>query len=98
VHRTSGDESEWPFPCEHDESEEHVDALEDGEGLHCWVEVLREEIPEDLGPEETVETGADLINSSRKDDEASPVVLDKFSHLDLKNSFRVLSNDSLIPS
>jgi hypothetical protein len=35
--------------------------LEDWERLHCSVEVLGEEIPEDLGPEESLDCGGYLV-------------------------------------
>ena len=57
----ASDESEWPFPAEHDDAEDEVDDLEDGEGLHCCVEVFGEEVPEDFRPEESFHGGGYLI-------------------------------------
>jgi len=39
-------------------------------------------IPEDLGPEEAMESSDDLVNSSRQDDESCQMVLDESSHFD----------------
>lgn len=56
--------------------------LQDGDGFHGAVKVGGEEVPEDFGPEETFEGGADLVDGGGEDDEASPVVLDEFPHCD----------------
>jgi len=40
VHGCAGEEAEGPFPGEHEDAEDEVDDLEDGEGLHCAVEIL----------------------------------------------------------
>jgi len=53
----SSEGAEGPLPCEHDDAEDDVEDLEDGDGLHGSVEVFGEEIPEDLGPEDAVDTG-----------------------------------------
>lgn len=57
----TGEQGQRPFPCETNNSEDHVDNLQYGYGLDGAIEVLSEEIPEDLGPEEAVETSAYLI-------------------------------------
>lgn len=55
------DELEGPLPGEDDEPADNVDDLQGGEGLHRAVEVGGEEVPEDLGPEEAVDAGGDLV-------------------------------------
>lgn len=66
--------------------------MEDGDRLYSRVEVFGEEVPKDFGPEEAVEAGCYLVDTGCEDDESSPVVLDKLSHL-------VLSVDLLfVPS
>ena len=60
-----GDDAEGPFPGENEDAEEKVDDLEDGDGLDGAVEVLGREVPEDLGPEEAVNGGEDLIWEGR---------------------------------
>ncbi len=47
-----GDESKRPFPRKEEDAEHKVDDLQDREWLYCKVEVLGEEVPEDLRPEE----------------------------------------------
>lgn len=43
-----------PFPSEGDDAEEEIDDLQNGDAAGDGaVEVLGEEVPEDLGPEET---------------------------------------------
>ena len=46
-----------PLPAEDEEGEEQVEDLQDGHGLDGAVEVLGQEVPEDLGPEEAGEGG-----------------------------------------
>lgn len=53
----AGEETEWPLPGKAEESHQHVDDLECGYGLDGAIEVLCEEVPEDLGPEEAVKAG-----------------------------------------
>lgn len=57
----AGEETEWPFPGEHEECHDHVDDLEEGEGFYCVIEVLGQEVPEDFGPEESFEGGCALV-------------------------------------
>jgi len=59
---SAGDESQWPFPGEDNDTKEEVDDLEDGDRLYGSIEVLGEEIPEDLGPEETFHCSSDLVS------------------------------------
>ena len=54
--------------------------MEDGEGLDGAVEIFGEEVPEDLGPEETLKGGGALVDGGCEDDEAGPVVLDELAH------------------
>jgi hypothetical protein len=58
---TAGEQGQWPFPGDTDYAEDDVENLQDGNGLDGAIEVLGEEIPEDLGPEETVEAGSYLV-------------------------------------
>lgn len=57
----AGEQRQWPFPGDTDYAEDNVENLQDGNGLDGAIEVLGEEIPEDLGPEEAVETGGYLV-------------------------------------
>jgi hypothetical protein len=61
VHRASSQESQWPFPAQHDDTEDEVDDLQHGERLDRSVEVLCQEVPEDLGPEKALDCGRYLI-------------------------------------
>lgn len=76
-----GERGEGPLPGERDEAEEQVEDLQKGNGADGAVEVGGEEVPEDLGPEEALEGGGDLVQPGRQDDEAGPVVFDQFAHL-----------------
>lgn len=78
----AGDEDEGVLPCDHPQAHDQVDDLQYRERLHCRVERLGQEVEEDLGPEEALESGGDLVNASRQGDEPRPVVLDKSAHLD----------------
>lgn len=49
------------FPDYSEEAEEQVEGLEDRHGFHGRVEGFGEEVPEDLGPEEGVEGGGELV-------------------------------------
>lgn len=78
--------------------------MQDRERLDCDVEVLRHEVPENLGPEESMYSSCYLVfillvfeayilesvltDSRREDDQSSPVVLDEFAHFLLKISSR----------
>jgi hypothetical protein len=57
----AGDEGKRPLQGDHSQTEEQVDDLEDGDGLDCGIERFGEEVPEDLGPEEALDGGADLV-------------------------------------
>lgn len=61
MHTRSGDEGKRPLIATADNAEDHVDDLERGNRFDGTVEVLGEEVPEDLGPEEAVEACCDLI-------------------------------------
>lgn len=50
-----------PLPRKPDEAENHVDNLQDGEGLDSAIEVLGGKVPEDFGPEEAFECSSYLI-------------------------------------
>jgi len=78
----AGDELQWPFVGQAHEAEDEVYDLKSGERLDGAIEVLGEEVPEDLGPEEAFNRGTDLVDGSGEDDEARPVVLDELSHGD----------------
>ena len=52
---------ERPFPSDGDDAQEEIEHLEDRYRLHGAVEVLGEKVPEDLGPEEALDGGSDLI-------------------------------------
>jgi hypothetical protein len=60
VDSRSSNETQRPFPSEHDETEDDVNYLEGRDGFDCSIEVLGEEIPEDLGPEDSVDAGYEL--------------------------------------
>ena len=61
VQTSSGDEGEGVLHGDAGESEDQVDDLQDGEGLDGTVEVLCEEVPEDLWPEEGLEGSSHLV-------------------------------------
>lgn len=61
VQTGTGEQWQWPFPGERDDAEEQVDDLQNWEGFHGRIEVLGEEVPEDLGPEEGFESSGYLI-------------------------------------
>jgi hypothetical protein len=52
---------ERPFPKKTYDAEDEVDDLEDRDWLDCTVEILCEEVPKYLGPEEAFERGCYLI-------------------------------------
>jgi hypothetical protein len=61
VQSSAGDEGEWVFHGDATESKDQVHDLQDGEGLDGAVEVLCEEVPEDLWPEEGLESSSNLV-------------------------------------
>ena len=61
MHGRSGKVGKWPFPGKTEDTEEKIDDLKDGRRLDGTVEVLCQEVPEDLGPEEAFERGSDLV-------------------------------------
>ena len=50
----SGNEAQWPLPSDEQESEQEVDDLQYRHRLDGGIKGFGEEIPEDLGPEETL--------------------------------------------
>jgi hypothetical protein len=52
---------ERPLPCEADDAEDEVYNLKNREGLDGRIEVLGQEVPEDLRPEEGLEGGCYLV-------------------------------------
>jgi hypothetical protein len=63
VHSSTSDSVEWKFPCEHDEAEDHVDHLKDGDRLYCVIEVLGPHVEEDFRPEDAVKSCCELALS-----------------------------------
>jgi hypothetical protein len=61
MHSRSSNRTEGPFPREHDEPEEDIDDLKDRNRFYGSIEVFGEEIPEDLGPKDTVNTSYELV-------------------------------------
>lgn len=57
----AGEQGQRPLQSDHGDAEDEVDDLEDGEGLDHDVERVGEEVPEDLGPDEALDGGADLV-------------------------------------
>lgn len=57
----TGEHSERPLPCETDDTHDDVDDLKDRYGLNAAIEILGQEVPEDLGPEEGFDCRADLV-------------------------------------
>ena len=57
----TGEESDGPLPRQAQDAHQDVDNLEGGHGLDGAVEVLGQEVPEDLGPEEGFDGGAYLV-------------------------------------
>lgn len=56
-----GERFQRPFPRKAYEAKYDVEYLQDRNRCDSTVEVLGQEVPEDLRPEETVDAGADLI-------------------------------------
>lgn len=52
---------EWPFHGQGEEREDEVDDLKNWKGFHCPIKGLGEEVPENLRPEETFDSGFELI-------------------------------------
>jgi hypothetical protein len=82
VERRTSDETEGPLESEHPQSKNEVDGLQNGNGSDGGVQGPGQEVPEDLGPKVSLNSGGDLVDSRRHDDEPSPVVLDKLAHFD----------------
>lgn len=57
----AGDEAKRPFESKHPQAEDEVDGLQDRDGPDSRVKRPGEEIPEDLGPNEALDGGADLV-------------------------------------
>ena len=58
--RRGGDELQRPLPCQHQEPKDEVQDLQHGDWFDGDVEAGRDEVPEDLGPEEALNRSADL--------------------------------------
>lgn len=54
-----------PFPREAHQPEKEIDDLENGDRFDGAVEARRQKVPEDFGPEEAFDGGADLPWISR---------------------------------
>lgn len=76
--RTS-EQRQGPFPGETNDTENYIEDLQDRNGLDGAIEVLGEEIPEDLGPEEAVEPSAYLVYDGKvsNNDSSVEVVMGK---------------------
>jgi hypothetical protein len=61
VQGRAGNEAKRPLPGDHEDAEDEVDDLQEGEGLDGAVEVLGQEVPEYLGPEEAFKGGCYLV-------------------------------------
>lgn len=57
----AGKPGEWPFKAEQEDAREEVDDLQGGDGLDRSVQRCRQEIPENLGPEEALNSGSNLV-------------------------------------
>lgn len=57
----AGDEAERPLEGDHAQAADEVDDLQRGDGSHGPVEGSREEVPEDLGPDEAFDRSGDLV-------------------------------------
>jgi hypothetical protein len=55
------EETQGPLPAQPDNAQDDVEDLESGDLGHSAVEVLGEEVPEDLGPEDGFNAGAYLV-------------------------------------
>lgn len=71
------------FPSQTEETEQDVEYLEGGERLDSRVERFCPCVPEDLWPEDTMQTSCNLVRSGGHDDETGEVVLDEFSHFEV---------------
>lgn len=61
MERRAGNEAERPLIGEAYKAQDEVDYLECRHGLDSAVQVLGEEVPEDLGPEEALDGGSQLV-------------------------------------
>ena len=61
MQRRAGQDAKRQFLHEYEDTEDQVDGLENGERFYCQVEVLGEEVPEYLRPEEAFDSGCDLV-------------------------------------
>lgn len=58
---SSGNKAERPFVGNAEEAKEEVEDLEGGNRLDSAVEILGEEVPENLGPEEAMDSSQNLV-------------------------------------
>lgn len=58
------EESQRPFPAKTDDAQDDVEDLQGGNLRDGRIQVLGEEVPEDLGPEDGLDAGADLVCST----------------------------------
>lgn len=61
VEARAGKETDGPLPGQTDKTHDDVDDLEYGKGLDGAVEILGQEVPEDLGPEEGFDSCGYLV-------------------------------------
>jgi hypothetical protein len=76
----AGHEFQRPLPRQHSEAHEDVEDLQYRRRFHGRVEALGEEIEENLGPEDALKAGNNLVSCGRDGDEPRPVVLDESAH------------------
>lgn len=57
----AGNEGQRPLVAQAEQSRDEVDDLQGGDGLDGAVEVLGQEVPEDLGPEEGLDGCGNLV-------------------------------------
>lgn len=62
-----GDKAQWPLQGKHSQSKDEVDCLQNRDGFDSWVQVLGEEVPKYLGPNEPFNGSANLICTNVSD-------------------------------
>lgn len=60
----AGNKRQRPFPGHHPEPNDEIDDLERGKRFHGEIQCLGGKVPKDLGPEEGLDRGADLVYST----------------------------------